>query len=152
MATERKYPVKLTRIQVRNLWADIQNATAGNRSQEDWLVAANRELEPHAEVKVGLARLSFPELKEPDVVIQLKLSFAAACGAKLAMVQSAKGAAFRKRVTIQETADGFGLEFSKLVRKAISLEDSKDLDEDSELNGVPCEDRPAGVVELKKES
>lgn len=154
MAGIRKYSARLTRFQIRNLWSDVQNARAGNRTQEDWLGAANRELEPLAEVKIGIAKMQFPEMKEPDKIEDLRLSFEATAGCKLALIQAARErdgnpSNFRKRQTIRDTADGFGSEFSKLVRKQISLEDSKDLEEDAELAGIPCEEEP--TAEAKKE-
>lgn len=155
MAGKLKYRAKLTKFQIRNLWMDVQNAKADNRSHEEWLSAANRELVGLAEVKVGIMKMQFPELKDPEGIVECLLSFEATSGAKLALIQSARGASFRKRETIRETADGFGVEFSKLVRKQISLEDSKDLDEDAELAGVPGveepDQAPASVKDPQKE-
>lgn len=151
MAGKAKYPAKLTRLQIRNLWQNVQNAVGGNRTQESWLAAANKELEPHAAVVIGVAKAQFVDMKEPDEILTLRLSYEATCGAKIALVQSAKAAPFRTREWIRETASCFGEEFGKLVRKAISLPDSEDLEEDKELAGVTGEEDPA-AVEPKKES
>lgn len=152
MAEARKVcRAKVTRLQIRNLWDFVQQAKAGNRSQEDWLAAANRELERDALVKVGIAKAQYLDMKDPDQVVDLRLSYSAAAGVKLALIQGAAGASFRIRTFIREAADGFGPEFSKLVRKLICLPESQDLEEDKELEGVPFEDEPA-PVEAKKES
>lgn len=152
----KRYPMELTRLQVRQVWTDVQSAIPANRTHEEWLAAANRELEKYAEVVIGVTKIQLLEMKQPDEVLNLRLSYEAAAGCKISLVQAAKGAAFRKRCAVREIADGFGEEFSKLVRKATALEDSKDLQEDSELKGVPFEEDeetpPAAAAEVKKES
>lgn len=147
----RKYPATLTRLQWRNVWVDIQQATPGNRTHEDWLRAANRELLDIAEAKVGIGKLQLLEMKSPDEAATLRLSYDAVCGCKLSMIQAAAKAAFGKRGAVREAAYGFGKEFGRIVEKAITLEDSKDLEEDAELDGVPCEEDPAPATEPKKE-
>jgi hypothetical protein len=141
----RKYAATMTRLYARNLWNYVQQATPGNRTHEDWLSAANRELEVYAEVKVGVTKIQYLDMKEPEAEVVVKLSFEATCGAKLALINAAKGATYRGREAVRSLADCFGKEFSKLVRKAIALEESKDLDEDAELKGVPCEGDPAAA-------
>ncbi len=147
----KKYKARLTKIQWRNLYGDVQTAKPGNRSQDDWLSAANRETEPLAAVVVSIARAQFLPIPDPEVFVEKMLSFEATCGAKLALIQAAAGANFRKRETIRETARGFGDEFAKIVEKQTALEDSKDLDENAELAGVPAtEDAAAAPAEAPK--
>lgn len=143
MASPKKYRAKLARVHVRVLWMQVQNTKSANRTHEDWLSAANRELEPLAEVKLNIGgTVTMKAIEKPTEVVELLLSFEATCGIKLAIAK-AMDASFRTRQELLEAVAGFGEEFHKMCRKAMRLPESPDVDEDEELKDIPCvEDEP----------
>lgn len=157
MGSPKRYRAKVARVHIRMIWIAVQNAKSSNRTQDDWLDAANRELSEPALAKVGLgAMLQFEKMEKPSELVEMTLSFEALCGVKLALVQSATDAkaGFAERRELLAAADSFGDEFGKVVRKAAKLPENDDLEEDKELDGVPCIEEPKKMqlVEKKKEA
>jgi hypothetical protein len=148
MANPRKFPVSVARLHVRVIWLKVQVAKSGNRTQENWLLAADRELEPHAAVRINVGgSIGIDNIEKPSEKVDLKLSFEALSGVKLAIVQGAvkdhmtgEPTGFRERQDLFSAADSIGEEFGRLVRKAAILPENADLDESKELEGVPFEE------------
>lgn len=138
MASPKKYSGRVARMHVRILWLKVQSTRSQNRTHEDWLSAANRELQSEAYVKVGVGTsITLEPMPKPNDMVDLTLSFEALCGVKLAIVEGAKGAPFREREDLLDAARGFGEEFEKMCRKAAKLPESEELDEEAELEGIP---------------
>lgn len=140
MASPKKYRVRIARVHARVLWLHVQSAKSQNRTHEDWLSAANRELFDYAEARVSPGGgVSTGRMDKPGEEVEIILSFDAVAGVKLAVVQhvSAPTTAFRDRQDTLEAIKGFGEEFVKVVMKAAKLPENNELDEDAELEGVP---------------
>lgn len=140
MASPKKYRARIARVHARILWLYVQAAKSQNRTHDDWLGAANRELFDHAEAKIQPGGgIHTEKMETPNEMIDIVLSFEAVAGIKFAMVQfiSSPTISFRERQDAFIAIEGFGEEFTKIVRKAAKLPDSGDLDEDAELEGMP---------------
>lgn len=139
MASPKKYQAKLARVQARLLWLQVQGTKGFNRSHEDWLNAANRELFPFAEVTLGLGGgASYKAFEKPSEIISFKISFEALCGIKLALSQ-AKNESFRQKEELRQAAEGFGPEFVKMATTALRCPESENpAADDKELEGIPA--------------
>lgn len=140
MASPKKYRVRIARVHARVLWLHVQVAKSQNRTHEDWLSAANRELFDYAEAKISPGGgVSTGRMEKPNEEIELILSFDAVAGVKLAVVQhiGSPSTGFRERQDAFEAIRGFGDEFVKVVTKAAKLPENNELNEDKELEGVP---------------
>lgn len=147
MPTPKKYRATLTRVHARLIWISVQNTKAENRTHDDWLAAANRELLPSAGVTIRPgARLVAEAIEKPEEKITLIFSFEALCGIKHAIVQQAKAMPFREREDILEAMEGFGSEFAAKVRHLCRRPESDDLDSEKELEGVPTVETKLEIV------
>ncbi len=150
MASPKRYRASLRRVHIRTIWMYVQGVKSENRTQEDWLSAANRELLPYTDVSIKPGgRVSMVNMEKPDEKVTLLLSFDAMCGIKHAVVQVSKNASFREREDILEAMGGFGPEFAEKVRKLAKLPESPDQEDEKELEGVPCEPELKIVHEAK---
>lgn len=152
MASPKRYKAIITRVHARVLWTNVQNTKAENRTHEDWLSAANRELLPFSEVDIKPgARVRAKNMESPDEKVTILLSFEAMCGIKHAVAQNAKAAPFRERQDMLEALEGFGKEFAAKVRAVSKLPEGDDLDDEKELEGVPSLDTKTDLKIVEKE-
>ena len=115
----------------------VASSQAQNRSEENWLRAAANELEPLAQVEIGIGvQITMPKLTDPNGLVDAELSDHAVRGIRVGLKQAIVGTQLMLRAPILEREDllkaaaGFGSKFRKLVEKDAQLEDAKDVDEE----------------------
>ena len=130
----------LARAHWRALFMKVASSQAGNRSEENWLRAAANELEPLAQVEIGIGvQITLPKLTDPNGLVDVELSDHAVRGIRVGLKQAILGTQLMLRAPILEREDllkaaaGFGSKFRKLVEKDSQLDEAKDV-EDGPLN------------------
>lgn len=140
----------LAKIHWRALFMKVASSQAANRSEENWLRTAVHELEPLAEVEIGVgASVTYPKLAKPEELVDAELSDHAVRGIRVGLKQAILGSQLLPRAPILEREDllkaaaGFGARFRKMVEQDARLDEAKDIEDDKPLD---LADEPAGEV------